>query len=432
MLGAALGLAACLVLRVETLDVEIGKTLQTKNPVRFDLGAKVEVRSGQPDNTLPGSSMTQVQVDPAAALTLPFRTWAITLVYEPHLFILAQEYPPVEGDKAAYLHRGRLTLDAHPSPRTRLYANGRFAYGVNDFSPLTTVVTQSGNTGQPPVPPGTTPTAPTPSPGTGRLPDQRFLKVLGFDGSAGLVYSLSPRLDWLVSAGYFSYGGATPEAQTSLPLQKGPKGSTALLWTASRSDNLAFTLDVSNVRFNTGPQSTLANLTTSWTRAWSRSVGTEVVGGVGYFHSVLPASNGSPARTQDDARPVGGLGLRYTTSSRTVVWRNSLSIFAAPSADTISGVINERVSAQLGSVLSPGERLSFAVAGGAAMTVTGTPQRDARGEATISYQVGPALSVAVGARVAWIEGSGRADGLGWLGFVSVAASTGASLFPLPY
>ena len=432
MLEAALGLVVCLVLRAETAETEIAKTLSSANPARLEVGAQIEVRSGQPDKTVPGSSMTQVQLNPAVSLHLPFRTWAITLVYEPHLFILAQEFPAVEGDKASYLHRARLTLDARPSPRTRVYANGRFAYGVNDFSPLTTVFTQSGSTTQPPVTPGTTPTAPTPSPGTGRLPDQRFLRVMGFDGAAGLVYSISPRLEWLASAGYSSSGGATVEARTSLPLQRGPKGSTALLWAASRSDGLSFTLDASHVRFSTGPQSTLANLTTSWTRAWSRSLDTEVIGGVGFFHSVAPGSGGSQSLSTTDARPVGGLGLRHAVRSRTVLWRNTLSAFAAPAPDTISGTVYERVSAQLGSVLFPVERLSLGVAGGAAMTITGPTQRDARGEAIVTYQFAPDFSVAVGARVAWLEGSSVGSGFGWLGFVSLAAATGASLFPLSY
>ena len=249
-----------------------------------------------------------MEIDPVLALRLPFRAGSLTLAYEPRLFVVVREYPPQEAQKVSYLNRGRLVLDTTPDPRWRVYVVGRFAYGENDFLPLSTVATPVAGTGAPPVQPGTTPTAPTPAPGQSTLPDTRFLPIIDIDASAGFVYSLSPRWGWRLSAGYLYYGGANAEVRTTeLPLQKGPHGTTGLDWSASRADTLAFSLDGSNLRFSSGPQSTIVTLSTTWTRAWGRSVGTDLLLGVGGIHATSPPAPGIPG-VHNAALPGGGPG----------------------------------------------------------------------------------------------------------------------------
>ena len=252
MLGASLGLAVALVLRADALPVEVEEKAPRPAPVRAELGARVELRSGQPGGTT-GASLTDVEIDPVLAVRLPFRLGSLTLAYEPRLFILVREYPPQEGQTVSYLNRGRLVLDATPAPRWRVFVEGRFAFGNNDFLPLSTVATPVAGTGSPPVTPGTTPTAPTPAPGPTTLPNARFLEIVDLDASAGFVYSLSRLLDWRLSGGYLYYGGANAEVRTTLPLQKGPHGSTGLAWSPSRADTLAISLDGSNLRSAAAP-----------------------------------------------------------------------------------------------------------------------------------------------------------------------------------
>src|SRR5262249_56287251 len=132
-------------------------------------------------------------------------------------------------------------------------------------------------TGERAVAAGTAPTAPRPAPGQSTLPDTRFLRIVGIDASAGFVYSLSPRLGWRFSGGYTYSGGADASVRTTLPLQKGPHGQTGLEWSASRADTLTFLLDGSNLRFSSGPQSTIAPLSMAWTHAWDRNLRTDLL-----------------------------------------------------------------------------------------------------------------------------------------------------------
>jgi hypothetical protein len=427
MLGVSLGLAISLVLQADQPSLEIEETFARQEPVRFDLAARIELRSGQPGGAA-SSNLTDVEVDPVAAIRLPFRAGSLTLAYEPRLFIVAHEYPPQEARKTSYLNRARLVLDTTPSPRWRVYVNGRFAYGDNDFLPLSTVATPTTGTGPPPVTPGTTPTAPSPAPGQSTLPNTRFLRIVDLDGSAGFVYSVGPRLGWRLSAGYIYSGGATEEVRTTLPLQKGPNGSTGLQWAASRADTIAFDLAGSNLRFSSGPESTIASLTTTWTRAWSRSVGTDLLGGIGGIHATAPPAPGVPG-VKNAAYPVGGLGLRHTWITRFISWHNGVTFLAAPSPDRLSGAVNERLSAGLHSSLSPIQQLVLEVTGAASRAMDG-PQRDARLEGRATYKLGPQFDVSLGGRVAWLQGSALLgpQGVGWLAFVSVGTSGGTPLF----
>jgi hypothetical protein len=429
MLGTSLGVALVLVLHAEPAPVEELQTPVTRRePVRFDAGARVEFRSGQPEGH-PGTNLSDVEIDPVLALRLPFRTGSLTMAYEPRLFLVVREYPPQEAQKVAYLNRGRLVLDTTPDPRWQVYFVGRFAYGENDFLPLSTVTTPVAGTGAPPIQPGTTPTAPTPAPGQSTLPDTRFLPIIDIDASAGFVYSLSPRWGWRLSAGYLYYGGANAEVRaTQLPLQKGPHGTTGLEWWASRADSLAFTLDVSNLRFSSGPQSTLATLTTTWTRAWGRSLGTDLLLGVGGIHSTAPPEPGVPG-VHNELYPLGGLGLRYALTSRSVFWHNRLTFLAAPSADRISGAVTQRLSAAVQSVLSPIQQLILEVTATGSRSIDGS-QRDTRLEGKATYLLGPQFGISLGGRAAWLDGSTLLgpQGFGWLAFLSVGSAGSTSLF----
>jgi len=348
----------------------------------------------------------------------------LTVSYEPRLYVLVQQYPAQEGQAVSYLNRGRLVLDTTPGPRWRTHVEGRFAFGKYDFLPLSTVATPVPGTGAPPVTPGTTPTAPTPAPGPSTVPDVRIVDVIDLDGSAGFVYSLSPRWNWRLSAGYLYYGGANVEVRTTLPLQKGPHGSTGLAWSPSRSDTVAFSLDGSNLRFSSGPQSTIATLSTTWTRAWGRSIGTDLLVGVGGIHATSPS-----APANNSVYPVGGLGLRYTWATRSASWQNRLTFLAAPSPDRLTGAVNQRLSAGLQSALSPFRQLVIEVTGTGSRSID-VPQRDIRLEGSATYVLGPQLGITLGGRAAWLEGSTLLgpQGFGWLAFLSVGSSGGTSLF----
>src|SRR5215831_9748573 len=155
MLGAPVGLVVLLAVAADGAPAEVEQRVVGATPVRVEAGARVELRSGQPSGTS-GTSLTDMEIDPTLAVRLPFRLGTLTVAYEPRLFIVVREYPPQEARKVSYLNRGRLVLDTTPAPRWRLYVEGRFAFGDNDFLPLSTVTAPAPGTGAPPVKPGTT------------------------------------------------------------------------------------------------------------------------------------------------------------------------------------------------------------------------------------------------------------------------------------
>ena len=249
--------------------------------------------------------------------------------------------------------------------------------------------------------------------------------------TTGDVANLTPRVSWLFSAGYDYSGGADAAARTQLPLQKGPRGLTGALWSVTRNDSLSFLLEASHSRFSSGPQSTVGSLTTAWSHVWSRTVATDLIGGIGGFHADVPAVQTSPARTEDKLLPVAGLGLRHAWLTRSASWKNSLTFLAAPLADQINGLVYERLSAVLRSTLAPGEKVLLDVSGGASASI-GAPQRDARVEAKGTFLVAPQFGFSVGARVAWLEGSSLLPtGFGWLCFVSIGTYAGSPVLGAP-
>ena len=434
MVLASLGLAVALLVAAEPPpDSSLEELIERPEPFQFELGARVEFRSGQPEGTAPGTNLTDMEVDPLVALKGPLRTGSLQLSYEPRIFIILKEQEEAPK-KVSYLHRGRLVFDVKPTPRWRFFIEGRGAYGEYDFLPLTTVIPQTGGTGLPPdqpTTPGAPPTAPTPTPGLGTLPAERFILVVDVNASAGLVATLSPRWGWLFSAGYVYSGGANPQARQVLPLQKGPKGVTGALWSVTPNDNLSFLLEGSDNRFSSGPHATIGTLTTTWSHVWSRAVATDLIGGIGGFHAVIPEVNGSPARTEDKLLPVAGFGLRHAWLSRTMAWRNSLTFLAAPLPDQINGFVYERLSAVLRSTLAPGDHLIFDTSAGASASID-IPQRDARLELKATYVLTQHFGITLGGRVAWVEGSTLLPtGFGWLAFVAVGTYAGTPLLGAP-
>ena len=198
----------------------------------FDLAARLELRAGQQDGSTPGTALVDMEIDPVLAVRGPLRTGSLTLAYEPRIFITVNQVPGQSSNTVSYLHRGHFILDLKPTPLWRWFIETRTAYGEYDFSPLSTVIPQTGGTLLPPAQP-TTPTAPpvapVPGPGVSTLPDQRYIQVVDIDGSTGVVAALSPRVSWLLSVGYTYSGGANAAAQTQIPLQKGPKGATGAI-----------------------------------------------------------------------------------------------------------------------------------------------------------------------------------------------------------
>jgi hypothetical protein len=438
MLGASLGLMACLVVQAEpsrepggsAKDESLEQVIQREDPVRWELGVRVESRTGRPESSDASSHLTEVEVDPLAALRVPFRPGEFTISYEPRLVIIAHQTPVEPTQRAYYLNRGRLVLDIRPDEKWRVFVNARAAYGEYDFSPLSGPSTSTSGTGAPPTTPGT-PGPPTPNPGPSTLPEERFVLAIDLDGSVGMVHFFNPSVGYLLSAGYTYSGGADAAAREQLPLQKGPKASTGVLWTVNARDNLSFLVDGSHSRFSSGPIATVVDITTRWTRTWSRSFTSELIGGIGTFNSSAPATASTPAHEEDSVLPVVGIGLRDTPLTRGFSWRNSLTFLAAPLPDRINGIVYERLSGVFRSSLAPSEKLAFDLSAGASMSVSGE-QRDARVELKMTYLFLRQVGMSLGGRTAWIQGSpGVPNGFGWVGFLAIGAYLGDGVLGAP-
>jgi len=392
------------------------------SPTQGTLGVRAELRSGHPLDTLaitanPDAATTDLEINPLAAGKLTFRTGTFSVAYEPRIFIIASQ----ADQKVYYLHRGRLSFDLKPAPRWQLYLNSRGSFGEYDFSPLSGLQGSQPGTGLPQSPGTVGPPAP---PVLGTTPSTRFVNVLDFQASAGFVYSITSTWQWIASAGYVATGGADSAAQAYVPLQRGPIAATGPRWNLSLHDSLLALVDASHARFTNGPISTLVNLTANWTHVWAPGLATDLLGGVGAFHSYnVPLT---PPRS--DVLPVGGLSLRHTLDGRRIRWRNDLQAVAAPAPDLIGGTVNERLRGLLISALTVHERLSFTFTGEVGQTL-GVQQRDARLEGRMAYAFAPQVAVAIGGRAGWLEGYNLPGGktFGWLGFLTIATYLGNAL-----
>ncbi len=382
-------------------------------PVRYSIGLRAELHSGHPYGS--GPAVTDGELDPLAALLVPFGGGGLTLAYEPRIFFTASAAP----QHFQTLHRGRLMVETDIGPRWHLSMAVRAGYGEYDFLPLSTVIPGNTGTGQGGTS-GQTTSTPTPAPqipGTSSLPDQRFLHVVDLNATAGVAHVFTPRLFWLLSGGYLLSGGADVTAQQSLPLQKAPLASTGPRWVLDPSDSLTLLLSGMDSRFSSGPRATIINLTGTWSHAWARNWQTDLIGGAGAFHGTVP---GRPAN--DSVLPVGGFTVTQTFLRPLGNIRNSLQFLASPLPDSINGAIYERLTANLISSIPLQGWLFLDLTGGASMSI-GISQRDARGEARLTFLIAPQVSVAVGARVAYLEGSNLLgpSGVGWLGFLLLTA-----------
>ena len=401
-----------------SLLVESSEVPPPASPLTFTLGARAELRSGHPleglaVTTNPDAATTDLEINPLGALKFTFPAGSVAVAYEPRIFIIASQ----ANQKVYYLHRGRLSFEDRPAARWRLYVNSRTSYGEYDYNPLSGLQGAQPGTGAPRTPAGGPPAPPV----LGTAPDQRFVKILDFEASGGAVYDAARNLEWISSLGYRANGGADTAARTSVPLQRGPIGSTGPRWSIGPLDSLLTLVDFSHVRFSNGPRSTLVNLTSNWTHVWNPGLETDLLGGIGWFNS----SDVPGQAPFSDYKPVGGFALRQVLAGRKARLRNEIQVIAAPATDPLAGTVSERVRGYLSSALTLRERLVLSLTGEVGQTI-GLAQRDARIEARVSYAFAPQLAVALGARVAWLESYNLPGnkGFGWLGFVSVATYFG--------
>jgi hypothetical protein len=236
--------------------------------------------------------------------------------------------------------------------------------------------------------------------------------------SAGISYQVTPRLFWLLSGGYLRSGGVGAAGEQALPLQQGPMASTGPRFILGPLDTLSLTLFGSKVEFSNGPQSTLVNLTGTWSHALSRTWQTDVTGGAGGFHATGPDR---PVNTA--VLPVAGVAVTHVWLFPRGNILNTLQLGVGPQPDAISGSVYEHLGAVLINSVPLGERVSLSMSAGVSVTI-GNPQRDVRADAALSWVIAPQVSVSGGARVAWLQGS---DLLGptnfaWTGFLIVSVN----------
>ena len=242
--------------------------------------------------------------------------------------------------------------------------------------------------------------------------------MVDLHATAGITYQVAPRLSWLLSGGYNWSGGLGAAGQQALPLQQGPTASTGPRFGLSPIDALSVVLSGTRTEFSSGPEAAIVDLTGTWSRALSRTWQMDLTAGAGAFHGTGP-----DRPVNNSVLPVGGLVLTHLWLLPRGNVLNTLQLGAAPQPDPLSGIVYERVSAALISSLPLARRVWFSITGGASATIN-NPQRDIRLETMLSWVIAPQVSVAGGARLAWLKGSDLLGpfGFAWTGYLTVSVN----------
>jgi hypothetical protein len=236
------------------------------------------------------------------------------------------------------------------------------------------------------------------------------------EGTLGLGASPSKRDRLMATVTAAEEGGATPQDQRWLPLQRRLRGRLGHEWEAGPHDVVATGLEVTAAEFSTGPRAGVAALQETWRRATSYSLRLWAGGG--------PALAGERIDGATDLRlrPAAEAGAEYDGRPGGLPVTGRVVLVAAPAIDQVTGAVPERagLTGLLAVLPAPGWRLE--ATGSTGRVLEGVQRGDQAWALAgkVGRSLGDFVELAVGTR-ALLQRQPRflLTTLDWQGFVSL-------------
>ncbi|HEX4620545.1 MAG TPA: hypothetical protein VH208_03170 [Myxococcaceae bacterium] len=294
----------------------------------YDVGARAEVRAASP---APGDFLAGAQeIVPRIGFLLHDDEWLLSLAYYPRIYWIE----PQETPAPSVMHRANLAAERKLENNRRIFGTEDFGYGLNYFSPL------AGAGGV--VTPAGTPPSPLQL-----LPGVQFANYLSSYSILGTSLELAPLWKLDAQASWVVTGGADPNAQLQIPLERGPAAQASLAYALSRLD--ALSTSVSGVRatfapnlmtktFTPGQVAEMAQATESWHTQWTRSLDMTLVAGA----AVATNQFAPTAPVNQVVDPVGGIAANLKTHVADKIVTGHLSALVGPFLDIYGAAVFER------------------------------------------------------------------------------------------
>jgi len=333
--------------------------------------------SGLPESQIEG--VGEIELAGRLGLFAKSTANAASLTYVPQLLLRVGLAGAAAGASDSTQQGGRLDLSVSLAPSTRLTSRTTFDWGLTDFSLLASQGYPVQGTSLDQPGPG-----PTPIPGGGLLPAQRFAHTLTVGTGLGLEHSFFRGLQLDLGADFRRSGGVGHDAVQVLPIQTNEQATGVLRWTVNRANVASLRTSVSQARFSIGRSAIFSGLQLAWSFRASREL-------------LLDADVGTTiARTSTDGVVThekylnGGLKVRWD-SGRTLA--ASVGASYAPGIDRVSGLPFQSVSADA-TLEASFRRLRLLATGARGRVISGAAAGTQyfRLEARASWKISPAWS----------------------------------------
>lgn len=334
--------------------------------------------SGRPESGIGG--VGEIELAGRLGLFAKSTAGSASLTYVPQLLLRAGLDGAAAGGNDSTQQGGRLDLGVSLAPSTRLASRTTCDWGLTDFSPL-------ASQGYPVQ--GTTPVqtgpGPTPIPGGGLLPAQRFAHTLSVGTGLGLEHSFFRGLQLRLGADFQRSGGVGHDAVQVLPIQTLEQATGVLSWTVNHANAGYLRTSVSEARFSTGRSAILSGVQLGWSLLAFRELRLE--GGAGT--SIARSSVEGGVRMHENYLN-GALRVRWDSGRRLGA---SVGASYAPGIDRVSGLPFQGVSADA-TLEASFRRLRLLATGARGRVISGAAAgtQNFRLEARASWKVSSAWS----------------------------------------
>ncbi len=363
---------------------------------------------------------------PVAGARIDWRHLSLTLRYGPSFTVL-----PLESkDRHLLVFNNAYLAADYRWQRTQLEVSQSSSFGAQNFyvlaltdPRLNSIAPAIASTPGATTPTGTgagtaTGTAPTPLTGgtssAGTTPTGQVhakdsanqtihygasVTTVALQNTPSATTTLRGELSYLIS------GATRAQDATLYPLARGPRALASAQYALSHTDAVTTTLSVQYVSASVGTPAWVTNATESWSHKWDHNTSSQF--GVGISGSRSPAANGFIAYS---IFPTFLASITNISELDRGHFQASFAASSAPAIDLVSAAVDPRVSL-IALVGWSRDAFSATVSGDSTFSLAAQSQLGALSVvgagAGVSYQLGKAVSVDTGARIAYQKFQGQ-------------------------